>query len=249
MDNPPTPSRFSFDGPLIIEELLREKGVLASPLVFPPLLEATSPLAPLPYPLPGTAATFARFNATPVSGRNLFSLLKRGQTVLLFPGGAREVFKRKGEDYTLFWPEEPDLVRVAARLNATLIPFSGLGGDESMAILMDSQELLDAPAAGDFFRSRIAGLPSFVDGDVFVPPVGLITPQRHYFLFGQPISTRDIDPADRRACEEAYGRLRAAVRGGVGRLQRVRDRDPYRDLLPRTAYEAATGAPAPAPAE
>jgi hypothetical protein len=223
--------------------------VLACPLVFPPLLEDTSPLAPLPYPLPGTAATFARFNATPVSGRNLFALLKRGRTVLLFPGGAREVFKRKGEAYSLFWPREPDLVRLAARLNATLLPFSGIGGDESTQLFLDSQQLLDAPASGDFFRSRIAGLPSFVDGDVFVPPVGIVNPQRHYFLFGAPISTREIDPTDRAACEEAYARLRAAVEGGVGRLKRVRDTDPYRDLLPRIAYEAATGAPAPAPVE
>ena len=59
--------------------------------------------------------------------------------MLLFPGGAREVFKRKGEEYRLFWPESPDLLRLAAKLNATLLPFSGIGGDESMTLLLDSQ--------------------------------------------------------------------------------------------------------------
>jgi len=29
---------------------------------------------------------------------------RSNETVLLFPGGAREVFKRKGEEYRLFWP-------------------------------------------------------------------------------------------------------------------------------------------------
>ena len=39
----------------------------------------------------------------------------------------------------IFWPEEPDLVRLAARLNATIVPFSGIGGDESFSIALDSQ--------------------------------------------------------------------------------------------------------------
>lgn len=51
----------------------------------------------------------------------------------------REVFKRKGESYQLFWPEESHLVRLAVRLNATIVPFSGLGGDESFTIALDSQ--------------------------------------------------------------------------------------------------------------
>ena len=38
-------------------QLLREQGRLIRPLVFPPLLAEDSPLAPFPYPLPGTAAT------------------------------------------------------------------------------------------------------------------------------------------------------------------------------------------------
>ena len=29
---------------------------------------------------------------------------RSNETVLLFPGGAREVFKRKGGEYRLFWP-------------------------------------------------------------------------------------------------------------------------------------------------
>ena len=36
-------------------------------MVFPPLLAEVSPLAPFPYPLPGTKETFERFGATPVS--------------------------------------------------------------------------------------------------------------------------------------------------------------------------------------
>ena len=48
---------YGFDGPLILEEMLREKGVALTALVYPPLLDERSPLAPFPYPLPGTAST------------------------------------------------------------------------------------------------------------------------------------------------------------------------------------------------
>ena len=85
-----------------------------------------------------------------------------------------------------------------------------------------------------------------VDGDVFVPPVGLITPKRHYFLFGEPVSTASIDPADRDACQAAYAQLRQRVEGGIERLQReVRAADPYEGIAVRTAYEVFYGQQAP----
>jgi len=240
---------YGFDGPLLLEELLRERGVALRPLVFPPLLAEKSPLSPLPYPLPGTRQTFERFGARPASARTLYASLASGEAVLLFPGGAREVFKRKGEEYTLFWPEGADLVRLAARVNATLLPFSGLGGDESFTMALDSDELLATPGLGEFFRERIGGLPSLVPDDLFVPPVGLITPKRHYFLFGTPIPTADISPSDRDACAAAYGQLRGSVVGGVSRLKQLRDEDPYAGLATRTAWEALYDAQAPGPAD
>eukprot|EP00959_Pyramimonas_sp_CCMP1952_P265617 5553482-Pyramimonas_sp.AAC.1 len=42
-------------------------------------------------------------HATP---RNCFKLLQAGQAVLLYPGGAREVAKRKNEKYKLLWKED-----------------------------------------------------------------------------------------------------------------------------------------------
>ena len=109
-----------------------------------------------------------------------------------------------------------------------------------------SQELLDAPLTGPFFSERVEPLPSYVEGDLFVPPVGLITPQRHYFLFGEPRSTEGIDPADREACEQVYSQLRRSVEGGITRLQReVRAEDPYENIAARSAYEAFYGRQAP----
>lgn len=36
----------------------------------------------------------------------------------------------KGEEYKLFWPEEPEFVRMAARFGATIVPFGAIGEDD-----------------------------------------------------------------------------------------------------------------------
>ena len=46
--------------------------------------------------------------------------------MLLYPGGAREAFKRKGEKYKLFWPKRQEFVRMASRFGATIIPFAAV---------------------------------------------------------------------------------------------------------------------------
>ena len=80
--------------------------------------------------------------------------MSTGQTGLLFPGGAREVFHGKCEDYELFWPEKADFVRVAARFNATIVPISAVGSADSANILLDPDELLNLPfGLGDRLRN------------------------------------------------------------------------------------------------
>jgi pimeloyl-ACP methyl ester carboxylesterase len=63
--------------------------------------------------------------AVPATPRNFYRLLRNGEAVLLFPGGAAEVCRRRGQNkYSLVWKENTDFVRSAAKLNATIVPFS-----------------------------------------------------------------------------------------------------------------------------
>ncbi len=73
-------------------------------------------------------AVFERFGAVRASPRAAYRLLKQGNSVLLFPGGGREVNKLKGQEYQLLWKEQPDFVRMAAKLNAVIVPFAAIGG-------------------------------------------------------------------------------------------------------------------------
>ena len=40
-----------------------------------------------------------------------------------------QVNKLKGQEYQLLWREQPDFVRMAAKLNALIIPFAAVGGE------------------------------------------------------------------------------------------------------------------------
>jgi hypothetical protein len=72
-------------------------------------------------------------------------------------------------------------------------------------------------------------------------------PRRFYFLFGAPIQTTPALAADRAACQQLYREVKGQVEGGLGYLLRRRESDPYRDLLPRLAYEASWGGQRQAP--
>ena len=63
----------------------------------------------------------------------------------------------KGEEYQLFWPDTADLVRLAAKANATIVPFSGVGSDEHLGALA-----MNFPGAIDASRQK----PRFFAGTV-----------------------------------------------------------------------------------
>ncbi|KIY92968.1 Acyltransferase-like protein [Monoraphidium neglectum] len=71
----------------------------------------------------GFASLLETYGAVPVSAFAMHRLLASGDSVLLYPGGAREAFKRKGEAYQLMWPEKEEFVRMAAKHHTpTLTP-------------------------------------------------------------------------------------------------------------------------------
>ena len=85
----------------------------------------------------------SRTQATP---RNCFKMLQAGQAVLLYPGGAREVAKRKGEKYKLMWKDDAEFVRLAMRFQCTIVPFASVGTEDAFNIAMDSEEIMKSPA-------------------------------------------------------------------------------------------------------
>ncbi|CAE7207681.1 unnamed protein product, partial [Symbiodinium necroappetens] len=99
----------------------------------------------------GVGGAFAKWGAVPVTPRNFVRLLQRNEAVLLFPGGAREACHGPTEKYQLFWPSQTDFVRAAARFNAIIVPFGGVGSADNVRVSERSEE-----QAEQLIRTNIA---------------------------------------------------------------------------------------------
>lgn len=95
---------------------------------------------------------FESFGAVKASPMAAFRLLKNNDKVLLFPGGAREVVKKRGEEYQLMWRETPDFVRLAAKCKALIVPFAAVGADDAYDVIMETDEQLEHPVMGPLLR-------------------------------------------------------------------------------------------------
>ena len=57
-------------------------------------------------------------------------LMRRGETVLVFPGGGRDMLKFKGEENTLLWEGRSGFARLAVAHDYPIVPVGLLGGDD-----------------------------------------------------------------------------------------------------------------------
>jgi len=119
------------------------------------------------------------------------ALMKDGQDLLVFPGGAYEAVKPASAVYELQWKERYGFVRLAAKHGYTIMPFGLVGPDEFYGHYMEGQDLPDS-ALGQFLTRR-GLLDDDIRSDILPPiPVGALgtpfpKPQRCYLGFGEPI--------------------------------------------------------------
>lgn len=71
------------------------------------------------------------------------SVMQQGYSILVFPGGGREVLKRKGEAYQLIWKERYGFLKLAQEFGYDIVPFAALGGDEAYEIGVDASTVVN----------------------------------------------------------------------------------------------------------
>jgi 1-acyl-sn-glycerol-3-phosphate acyltransferase len=152
---------------------------------------------------------------------NCAALMRRGAHILVFPGGAREVFKHKGESYRLIWKERYGFVQLAIEHGYTITPYATVGAEEAFDVLLDSSDYMSTPLGRYLKRSGIADR-RLRGGEEFPPVVrgvGLSLvprPEKLYFSLGKPIDTS----GDRRRSDdpEVLKRVRSRVARSLTRL-------------------------------
>ncbi len=126
---------------------------------------------------------------------NCAELMRQGEHILVFPGGAREVFKRRGEAYQLIWKQRYGFVRLAIEHGYSILPYATVGAEESVDIVYDAGDYMRTPLGRYLKNSGIADrvlrggeeLPPVIRGIGWTP---VPRPERMYFVMGRPIDTR-----------------------------------------------------------
>jgi len=164
------------------------------------------------------------------------ALMRAGESILVFPGGSREVFKGRGEAYRLIWKRRMGFTRLAIEHGYAIVPFSAVGAEECFDILVDGEQMRRTPLRHvlGLLSPRADVTPPLVRG---IGLTMLPRPQRFYFLFGRPIETAHLAGRheDDVVCFGVREEVRRAVEAGIAALHRTRAADVHRFLLPRLA--------------
>lgn len=131
------------------------------------------------------------------SPENCHALMASGQSIIVFPGGAREVMRRKGEKYQLIWKKRTGFARLAIEHGYDIIPFASVGADDCFDIVIDANDIQQNTTAQKFLKTfklndKLRGgdlLPPIPAGVGYLP---IPKPQRFYFSFGERISTLNV---------------------------------------------------------
>lgn len=186
----------------------------------------------------------ASSGAVPGTRANCAALLARGEPVLVFPGGAREVYKRRNQRYHLLWGNRTGFARMAIAAGCPIIPFAAVGAEDRFHVLLDTDQRVATPVRA--VMRRLAGRDDV--GTLLVRgagPIGLPRADRIYFRFGAPIPTmrwagRGGEPEALTECRDL---VKAEIEAHLAYLLAFRDGDPHRPLLPRAVDAVRTALP------
>lgn len=216
------------DAPLMIEHLYTQYGVMVRGLGDRGH-----------FSVPGWGSLLVKHGMVLGSPENCSALMRRGEHVLVFPGGAREVMRRRGEAYQLIWKERAGFARLAIEHGYDIIPFGSVGPDESFRILLDANDVMK-----DGWRRKLAdksGLLKATRNGDFMPPLArglgptlIPRPQRYYFGFGPRIPTEQVAGrhAERDVVWEIRQQVATAVTDQIQRLQAYRKEDRLQNWSP-----------------
>lgn len=159
-------------------------------------------------------------------------LMRRGETLLVFPGGGRDMLKFKGEEYQLKWEGRSGFARLAIAHGYPVVPVGLVGGDDvyrSLVVRDGSWERMTRTLGERIHGVAGVGVPLTRGlGPTLIP-----RPQRMYLRFGKPISTTSPNRATPDTWETVVKeRTQAELGTLLADLRELRDRDPFRNLNP-----------------
>jgi len=174
-----------------------------------------------------------RLGVVRASRENCAALMMRKESMLVYPGGTREICKKKGEEYILKWSDRNGFVRMAMQYGYDIIPVAAVGAEEAYTITKDANEILGETGFGKFLKFTGIADSVFKGGELMPPLVkgfGLSVipkPVKLYFSFGKRISTKRFKTKfeDAEAQQQVKSKVEAALQEQFEALFRLREMD------------------------
>jgi 1-acyl-sn-glycerol-3-phosphate acyltransferase len=170
-------------------------------------------------------------------------LMRHNETILVFPGGGREIAKFKGEEYTLRWQGRSGFARLSVENNYPIVPVGLVGGDDVYRSLTTREGRWGQLSQG--LTEKLSGRT-----DMALPlmrgigPTLIPRPQRMYLRFAAPIdTTKPTRVSEEKWVAAVKQNTQESLELTLADLLVVRSSDPYRELNP-LAWRTATQPPA-----
>ena len=182
---------------------------------------------------------FAAYGAVVGAPETARELMRHNESILVFPGGGREIAKFKGEENTLRWDGRAGFARVSVENNYPIVPVALAGADDvyQSLITRDSRwGRLSLSLTAKLFGRRDTALP-LLHG---VGPTLIPRPQRMYLRFAAPIdTTKPARVSEQKWVATVKQNTQESLERALADLLEIRSSDPYRELNP-LAWRAAT---------
>ncbi len=205
-------------------------GMLDAPLMVEAIYENTGhfPRAMgdrLHFLIPGWGRLLSKLGVVEGSREACRALMRDGHSILVYPGGGREVYKRDGEQYKLIWGNRTGFARLALEHGYPIVPVASVGAEECYKILIDHNDIAKIPLwkyIEPLTPRRDVGIPPLVYGLGGSP---LPIPQRFYFSCAPLIESAPLQSLPDR--EEAICVLRdqvhVSLQRSIDELLRIRN--------------------------
>jgi 1-acyl-sn-glycerol-3-phosphate acyltransferase len=137
------------------------------------------------FRFPALKGLFERLGHVAGTAENAVALLRGGDLVLVYPGGAREALKGSKGRYKLAWEKSKGFVRVALRAQVPIVPIAGIGVDDYFRVVKEPEAVAETLLGKAF--AEVLG------HSKYVPPLlrGLVgpipLPAKLTFAIGEPI--------------------------------------------------------------
>lgn len=193
------------DVPLLLSRIYKDRGVMVRSLADH-----------AHYDVPLWRSILDTMGAVEGTRENCARLMEQGSHVLVFPGGAREVAKRKDEKYKLVWKNRFGFVHMAVKHGYPIVPFAAVGPDDMVDIVADANDVIRSPVGKWLKRSGALEKDGILRGGDIIMPMArgigftpIPRPERFYFAVGAPIPTAHLQG------QENDRRILAALRDEV----------------------------------